>query len=116
MSEEGKVELGLGQAPGHVPESCEHSSQSKRSNRMALMKKMKLSTKGVVNTTQEENANSSPGFDNESKAKYWLSEKGFEIESNLGNGAYATVFRVKNPEGESMVTKITMSDERLENA
>jgi len=45
-----------------------------------------------VDTVQETPELQSPGFDNESKAKFWLTQKGFEIQANLGHGAYASVF------------------------
>jgi len=80
----------------------EDSKDSEHKERRAMMmRKIKVSTKEIVNNAAyEANEARSPGFDNETAAKYSLERMNYTIIKKLGNGAYASVFSTLDPEGK----------------
>ena len=81
------------------------------------MNKFKLDSKELVGAAvAHDDETRSPGFDNETASKVFLEKKGYEIVEVLGSGAYASVFKCIDGEGDDWVIKVTRGEERQETA
>ena len=92
------------------------AEEGKGAARRAFMKKMKLSSQGLVKTAFMDDDLVSPGLNNEALAKCVLSQLKMEPQLALGRGAYGQVWLCTSPDGESVVVKITLHEDRQDSA